>query len=171
MYNRVGNRVWVATPEEIAAMENQVRLQAIAERSRPFTSEEVSRLFISQQINTLTVDDHTALRMKDFYPEWTTGVSYSVGFKVKRNDKLWRALQAHTSQDAWEPENAAALWEIINETHDGTLDDPIPYDGNMRLTQGKYYIQDNVIYLCTRDTGNPVYHPLADLIGLYVEAS
>lgn len=169
MYNRVGNRVWVAAQEEIAALEAQVRLQAIAERSRPLTQEEVSRMLITQQINAMQVDDNTALRMKDFYPEWTTGVSYSVGFKIKRNNKLWRVLQAHTSQVTWEPENATSLWETINEIHDGTVDDPIPYDGNMRLESGKYYIQNNVIYLCDRDTGNPVYHALADLVGLYVE--
>lgn len=156
------------TPEEITALEAQARLQAIAERSRPLTQEEVSRMFITRQINTLQVDDHTALRMKAYYPEWVTGVSYEAGFKVKRNNKLWRALQAHTSQATWEPENAAALWEIINETHDGSMDDPIPYAGNMELEMGKYYIQDNGIYLCTCETGNPVYHPLADLVGRYV---
>ena len=159
------------TTEEIAALEAQAHLHTIAERSRPLTQEEVSRMFITQQINTLQVDDNTALRMKAYYPEWITGVSYEAGFKVRRNNKLWRALQAHTSQATWEPENAAALWEIINEAHDGTLDDPMPYDGNMALEMGKYYIQDSVIYLCTRDTGNPVYHPLADLIGLYVETA
>jgi hypothetical protein len=49
------------------------------------------------------------------------------------------------------------------------MEDPIPYNGNMRLENGKYYIQDNVIYLCTRDTVNPVYNPLAELVGVYVE--
>lgn len=45
---------------------------------------------------------------------------------------------------------------------------PIPYSGNMALTSGLYYIQDYTIYLCTRDTGNPVYNPLAELVGIYV---
>jgi hypothetical protein len=40
----------------------------------------------------------------------------------------------------------------------------------MALKNGKYYIQDGVIYLCNRDTGNPVYNALAELVGLYVEA-
>ena len=78
-------------------------------------------------------------------------------------------LQAHTAQVGWEPENAASLWEQINETHAGTIDDPIPYSGNMALTSGLYYMQDWVIYKCTRDTGNPVYHALDELAGLYVE--
>ncbi len=157
------------TPEEIAEREAQARLYAIAERSRPLTTEEVTRMLITQKINTLEVDDNTALRMKEFYPEWAVGIAYAPGFKVNRNGKLWRVRQAHTSQITWEPENAASLWEQINETHDGTIDDPIPYEGNMALTAGKYYYQSNAIYLCTRDTGNPVYHALSELIGLYVE--
>lgn len=157
------------TPEEIAEMEKQANLDAVAERSRSLTETEVSRMLIAQQINTLTVDDNTALRMRDFYPEWTPNTAYSVSFKVRYKGNLWRVLQAHTSQDGWQPENAPALWEQINETHTGELTDPIPYNSNMALKNGKYYIQDNAIYLCIRDTVNPVYNPLADLVGLYVE--
>ena len=87
---------------------------------------------------------------------------------MKRGGKLWSCLQALTSQTGWEPENVQALWTEICETHNGTLADPIPYDGNMALESGKYYIQDYTIYLCTRDTGNPVYNPLAELVGIYV---
>ena len=84
--------------------------------------------------------------------------------------KLWRCLQAHTSQTGWEPStDTASLWTEICESHDGTLADPIPYDGNMALESGKYYIQDYTIYLCTRDTGNPVYNALSELVGIYVE--
>ena len=50
-----------------------------------------------------------------------------------------------------------------------TLTDPIPYSGNMALESGKYYSQSGAVYLCTRDTVNPVYSDLADLVGLYVE--
>ena len=31
------------------------------------------------------------------------------------------------------------------------------------------YIQDGVVYLCSRDTVNPVYNPLRELVGLYVK--
>ena len=152
--------------EKEAAEERKLKFE---EASRPLTESEVLAMLIPQQINGLTVNDNTALRMLDFYPAWAAGVAYTVGYKVKRNGKLWRVLHAHTSQTGWEPENAASLWEQINETHAGTLDDPIPYDGNMALTSGMYYMQDCVIYLCTRDTGNPVYHALDELVGLYVE--
>ena len=132
------------------------------------TAEVVTRLLIPRQINELTVDDNMALRMAEFYPGWEAGQDYPEGFKVQRGGALYKALQAHTSQTGWEPENATALWTEICETHAGTLDDPIPYSGNMALSAGLYYIQDYVIYLCTRDTGNPVYNPLAELVGIYV---
>lgn len=164
-----GNKYRDMTDEEIITMQDaQVAYESV-ERSRPLTIEEVSRMIITKQINGLTVDDNTALRMLEFYPEWASGMDYSTGYKVQRGGKLWRCLQAHTAQAGWEPENTPALWTEICETHAGTLDDPIPYSGNMALESGKYYIQDYAIYRCTRDTVNPVYNPLAELVGLYVE--
>ena len=152
-----------------AQMEAEAQRERLKEDSRPLTESEVLAMLIPQQINSLDVDDNTALRMLDFYPEWAAGTAYTVGYKVRKDGKLWRVVQAHTAQVGWEPENAASLWEQINETHAGTMDDPIPYSGNMALTAGLYYMQDWVIYKCTRDTGNPVYHALSELVGLYVE--
>lgn len=157
------------TAEEIAAIESEVAKFEAYERTRPLTMEEVSRMIITQQINGLTVDDNTALRMTEFYPDWVEGVDYATGYKVQRGGALYKVLQPHTSQTGWEPENAPALWTEICESHAGTLTDPIPYSGNMALESGKYYSQSGAVYLCTRDTVNPVYSDLADLVGLYVE--
>ena len=157
------------TAEEIAAMEAEAARYEAAERTRPLTAEEVTAMLIRQHINILNVDDNTALRMTTFYPEWAANAEYTIGYKVQRSGRLWRCLQAHTSQIGWEPENAASLWTEICETHSGTLEDPIPYNGNMALESGKYYMQDGKIYRCTRDTVNPVYHALSELVGLYVE--
>ena len=157
------------TAEEIAEREAAQAAWEAAERTRPLTAEEVTAMLITQQINTLNVDDNTALRMTTFYPEWAADTEYTTGYKAQRSGRLWRCLQAHTSQAGWEPENAASLWTEICESHSGTLEDPIPYNGNMALESGKYYSQDGKVYRCTRDTGNPVYHALSELVGLYVE--
>ena len=157
------------TDEEVTAMQKQQADYEAAERTRPLTESEVTALLIKQHINTLSVDDNTALRMREFYPDWASDTDYTAGYKVQYGGKLWRCLQAHTAQTGWEPENAASLWEQICETHDGTIDDPIQYSGNMALESGKYYLQGGVTYLCTRDTGIAVYQPLADLVGVYVE--
>lgn len=170
MYKNVNGKLIEMTEAEIAEEKQKIQLAKAEEKYRPLTADEVTRLLIAQQINTLEVDDNTALRMVEFYPAWAAGQAYAAGHKVQYGGKLWRCVQAHTAQSGWEPSTeTASLWEQICETHDGTQYDPIPYDGNMALEAGKYYIQDYVIYLCNRDTGNPVYNPLADLVGLYVE--
>ena len=157
------------TPEETTQFQKQQAIEKVSENSRPLTETEVSRMLIISQINTLEVDNNTALRMKDYYPQWKTLFDYKVGYKVQYNNKLWEVIQAHTSQLGWEPDVTASLWKQINETHTGELSDPIPYNGNMILENGKYYIQSNEIYLCNRDTINPVYSSLLELTGIYVE--
>ena len=157
------------TAEEIAAMEAETAKFEAYERTRPLTAGEVTAMLIKQQINILNVDDNTALRMTTFYPEWAANAEYTIGYKVQRGGRLWRCLQTHTSQEGWEPENAASLWTEICESHAGTLEDPIPYNGNMALESGKYYSQNSKIYRCTRDTVNPDYNALSELVGLYVE--
>lgn len=117
-----------------------------------------------------SLPDNVAVTAKMFYPAWEEGAAYRVGEKVQRNGNLWRVVQAHTSQTGWEPENTASLWEQINETHSGTIDDPIPYEGNMVLEKGKYYMHDYEIYLCIRDSDVPVYPALKELSGIYVTA-
>ena len=165
MKKYVNGKLVDLTPEEIA----EAKIAAAMEKSRPLTEAEVSRMLITAQINMLSVDDNTALRMLAFYPEWAFDTDYTVGYKVQRSGRLWRCIQAHTSQAGWEPEKAASLWTEICESHAGTLEDPIPYNGNMALESGKYYSQDGKVYRCTRDTGNPVYNTLSELVGLYVE--
>ena len=130
----------------------------IARRLRPV---------IEQAVQSL--DDTTALAAVTLYPEWAENTAYTQGHKVRWNGRLWRCMQGHGSLTGWEPENAPSLWERIDETHPGTLTDPIPYDGSMALTAGVYYVQYGVVYLCIRDTGNPVYSELKDLVGIYTE--
>ena len=92
---------YIPDAEELAQMEVDAQRYQIEESSRPLRSEEVLAMLIPQQINTLSVDDNTALRMLPFYPEWAAGTTYTVDYKVKRNGKLWRVVQAHTSQNGW----------------------------------------------------------------------
>lgn len=157
------------TAEEIAAIEAESAKFEAYKRTRPLTAEEVTAMLIKQQINTLSVDDATAVRMTAFYPEWEKDKQYTAGYKVQYLGKLYKVIQAHTSQETWTPDITASLYTRIDEVHDGTKYDAIPYEGNMALVSGKYYIEDNVMYLCNRDTVNPVYNKLSELVGIYVE--
>ena len=161
---------------EIAAMQEEQAKAEAAEKHRPLTESEVSRMLITAQINTLTVDDATALRMREYYPAWTELCEKSVtadkaGYKFVYGGDLYKTVQAgYTFVSHYIPGvGTESLFERIDETHDGSRYDPIPYDGNMVMTAGMYYTQDDVLYQCARDTGNPVYNALAELVGLYVD--
>lgn len=157
------------TPEEIAAMEEANARYEAEEKRRPLSLAEVQEMMVRAQINTLAVDDVTALRMVAYYPDWTAGMAYAAGDRLVYNGDLYKVLQAHTAQETWLPGTGTeSLYTRIDEQHDGTKYDPIPYSGNMALEAGKYYSQSGKTYLCNRDTGNPVYNALAELVGLYV---
>ena len=117
-----------------------------------------------------SLSDEEAVQAPFLYDEWSgNGVEYAIDHKLRRNGKVYKVIAAHTSQEDWPPEVASSLFTVIDEAHAGTLEDPIPYDGNMILFKGLHYSQNGVIYLCTRDSGIPLHHDLNALIGTYVE--
>lgn len=130
---------------------------------------DVARLF-AMRINTLDLTDVEALSVKKLYPSWETGIDVNRGEKYLYEGGLWKAVQAHTTQEGWEPSmDTASLWERIDEEHAGTLEDPIPFEPPMEIFKDKYYVQDGVTYLCTRDSGQALSYNLPELVGLYVE--
>lgn len=126
-------------------------------------------------ITSIPLTDTQALSCKSLYPTWNSciGSSLKTGDKVTCKGTLYKVRQniASVLENQAPGINTAALYEEINETHIGTKEDPIPYNNNMELELGKYYSQDGVIYLCSRDSGQAVYNPLKDLIGIYVVIS
>ena len=166
--------------EELKALEDAIEAavqeQMAEEAKRPLTMEEVVRLTIAKTINTITIEDETALRMVEFYPEWNCLIGQTVDkaeYKFQHNGKLYKTIPAkHTFQADWVPGvGTESIYARIDETHDGTKYDPIHYDGNMALESGKYYTQSGMTYLCSRDTVNPVYNALSELVGIYVEVT
>lgn len=132
------------------------------------------RAAIEAGANAVERSDLDALAVKDIYPAWDSliGQTVNVDFKLTYDGKLYKVIQAHTVQADWVPGvGTESLYAVIDEGHTGAEDDPIPYDGNMELFEGMYYIQNGVTYRCTRNSGQPVYHALSDLVGLYVEVA
>ena len=133
--------------------------------------------------NVTTFTKVDALKYKDYYPEWgdknvPMGKEVPDGFLLRNGGKLYEVRQPHTLQKEWEPgaQGTEALYTLVQvdyeenpDGHSGTLEDPIPYEGNQMLEEGKYYSQDGKTYLCTRDSGIPLTHALSELVGLYVE--
>ena len=91
-------------------------------------------------------------------------------YRIRHDDPgLISPDSAHQSQAAWTPQAVPALWVAIDEEHAGTLEDPIPYTPPMEIFKDKYYTQDGVTYLCTRDSETPLSYNMTELVGLYVE--
>ena len=125
----------------------------------------------SRKINRIGLTDNEALSVKDAYPRWESfvGKTIEIGFVTLYGGNLWRARQTHTALEVYTPSiNTAALYEVIVESHSGDKDDPIPYTPPMEIFKDKYYTQNGVVYLCTRDSGMALTHDLSSLIEIYV---
>lgn len=129
-----------------------------------------------------SLEDAVALTSVELFPKWKELVDNSVevekGFRFQykaeseTESKLYRTEQPkYTFVKHYVPGTAGteSLFSQVDETHKGTIEDPIPYGGNMEIYKGLYYTQNGVLYLCIRDSGQPMYHDLEALIGIYVE--
>lgn len=128
----------------------------------------IVRLAVDQARNI--TDDQKALTVKSLYKEWNAqlGKTLNVGEYVQHEDKLYKVLQQHTAQETWEPGvGTESIYIVIDKEHSGNMDDPIPWTTNMECFNGKYYTEDNTLYLCIRDSGIALHFNIKDLIGSY----
>ena len=117
-----------------------------------------------------SLSDTDALQAVEFFEAWKPDTDYKMGDRKRYESKLYKCRQAHTSQAHYTPDIVPALWEVVAEPGQGdTPDNPIPYNQSMAIEKGKFYIESDVIYLCIRDSGVPLYTALANVIGNYVE--
>lgn len=131
----------------------------------------VEELVIKQWNDRTDISNNEALDYMTIVYPWEKFINQvlPVGKIVSYKDKLWRVRQEHTVLDIYPPSlDTASLYEMIDKEHEGTLADPIPYMPPMEIFKNKYYIQDNIIYECVRDSEIALTHNLLDLIGLYV---
>lgn len=152
--------------------------QAILARQTEYKVKEMFfKANVPTEINTYGLSNNEALSIKEYFPTWKENIEVKEGERYQYSDKLYEVLQGHTTQANWKPDVQSSLWVEVAEAHDGTLDDPIPYNEEMNpmwqgmiLEEGKYYTQNGVVYKCIRGTGNKVTHNLADLVsGGFVE--
>lgn len=118
-----------------------------------------------------SLSDSDALNSMELYALWKPNTEYMQNKRLRYDNKLWRVLQAHTSQEQYPPSiYTASLYAEVERPGQGDdPSNPIPYNNNMELLEGKYYSQNDILYYCIRSTDIPVYNNLADLVGIYVE--
>jgi hypothetical protein len=115
-------------------------------------------------------DDQEALSVKCLYKQWEKqiGRQLEVGEYIQYDGKLYRVLQQHVAQTNWIPGvGTESLFVVIDKEHSGLENDPIPWQSNMECFNGKYYIEDNVLYLCVRDSGIALQCKIVDVLNNY----
>ena len=58
----------------------------------------------------VTLTDSEAFDVAELFPMWKTDTAYQTGDRVQYDGKLYKCLQAHTSQADWIPTEAVSLW-------------------------------------------------------------
>lgn len=171
--NDQSNDEWEEITQDDVERIMKVKKAAKGEVAYPET--EVNQLLglMAVNINTMGLTGEQALQYKNLYPKWETFINQKLkkDYKVQYDDKLYKVKQTIETVLENQPPSidTAALYEEISEKNKGTLEDPIPYNNNMELFEGKYYSQNGVTYKCTRNTEQAVYQDLSGLVGIYVE--
>lgn len=122
----------------------------------------------------VSLSDGEAATVPELITAWAYPVAYAEGDRRSYGGRVYKCRQAHTSQEGWKPSATPALWVVIDVTHAGTQDDPIPASRGMEYEYGKYYLdsEDGKTYKCERigeQSGNKItlqYLP-HELLGQY----
>lgn len=102
-----------------------------------------------------SLDDTKAVEAQCLYPDFAVGVPYTAGDRVVYDGKLYKVLQAHTSQADWTPPAAPSLFAEVLPGQGGTgigewkqPDSTNPYQKGDKVTHnGKTWVStvdDNV---------------------------
>ena len=145
------------TPEEITAIHKEAARAELAEKSRPLTESEISRLFIMQNINTVITDDATASRAVEFHPK----MKYDGSLIPAKTRINWHGTLKRAAVDLWDteannPDNAPTLWEDI-AYRDGFRIIPEVITATLAFKEGELGWWGDVLYR-SKVNGN-VYTP------------
>ena len=62
-----------------------------------------------------TIDEVTATEHMSVFAAWEPGIAYAIGNLRTYGDKLYKCVQAHTSQSDWTPDVAVSLWSVAGD--------------------------------------------------------
>ena len=123
-----------------------------------------------------SLEDSVALTAVELFPYWKVLVEkadkVSKGFRFQHEGKLYRTEQPeYIFVEYYVPGTVGteSLFSLVDESHAGSKEHPIPFEKNMEIYDGLYYTQNGVLYRCILSSGQPLYHDLALLVGSYVE--
>ena len=78
--------------------------------------DEILRTFIGSNSEKIvsTFTDENAVKVIDLYPVWMVGISVAKDSRYQYNGKLYKCVQAHTTQADWTPDITPALWVKVS---------------------------------------------------------
>ena len=116
----------------------------------------------------ISLSDEDALGGVELFPAWTADTSYALDVRVRYGDKLYKCVQAHTSQIGWEPPTVPALWtEVAKPGEIPVWKQPTGAQDAYRLGEKVWYPEkDTTIYISKIDYNT--YRP--DVYGWSVDA-
>ena len=78
--------------------------------------DEILRTLISSNSEKIvsTFTDENAVKVTDLFPVWTVGISAAKDSRYQYNGKLYKCVQAHTTQADWQPDITPALWVKVS---------------------------------------------------------
>ena len=106
-----------------------------------------------------SLPDEDALEAVELFPLWSADTEYAADVRVRYEDKLYRCVQAHTSQSGWEPPAVPALWtEVAKPGEIPVWRQPTgAQDAYMKGDKVHYPTADDPVYVSTVD--NNVWQP------------
>lgn len=60
-----------------------------------------------------SLTDEDALDGIELFAPWAADTAYALDVRVRYNEKLYKCVQAHTSQAEWTPDATPALWTEV----------------------------------------------------------
>ena len=78
--------------------------------------DEILRTLIGSNTEKIvsTFTDENAVKVIDLYPVWTVGIAVAKDSRYQYEGKLYKCVQAHTTQADWQPDVTPALWVIVS---------------------------------------------------------
>lgn len=114
------------------------------------------RATVDALIHSMT--DEEAIASQVLFPNWQSGKSYALNERVRYDGKLYKVLQAHTSQDDWTPDVAASLFAcLLTDEEGGTIQEWVQPDSTNGYSVGDQVTYNGAIYTSLID--NNVWSP------------
>lgn len=135
------------------------------------------RPFIEKSVG-IALTDNEALQAVELFPVWSPGIEITQEMidegrnRFRQGKQLYKTTVVHTTIAEWPPATTPTVWSPIDIEHAGTKEDPIPAAVGLVYQKGLYYIEDGVVYLCTRqDTegGTELFYMPSQLVNIYFE--